>query len=146
MDIILQKKCSQKQLRNTSRMNIFVLLMTLLLVNGHCSAAYASSVTPPQTTDQYSASDELIDLATATGHHSDSVPDCLDMHDNDPSSQLLSSSWQQLKDKQDNAQPLVAALNSMPPSRAGPCDTAAILPVTDFISPSLLYTLCVLRL
>ena len=139
--MILQKKCPQKRLRNTSRMNIFVLLMTLFLVNGHCSAVYASSAIIPQPVDQQLANNELMDLVTDSEHHSESVPDCNDVHDDSSS-----SAWQQLKDKQDNAKPLVAALNSLPLSQSGRCDTPVVLPFTDYITPPLFYTLCVLRL
>lgn len=143
----MQKKCPQKQLRNTSRMNIFVLLMTLFLVNGHCSAVYASSAIIPQPVDQQLANNELMDLVTdsdhhsGSDHHSESILDCNDVHDDSPS-----SAWQQLKDKQDNAKPLVAALNSLPLSQSGRCDTPVVLPFTDYITPPLFYTLCVLRL
>lgn len=154
MDAMLILHFRQSQLKHASRMNIFVMLLMLFVVSGHCSAAMAMASTlassEPQLIESTSpghsghcdSSSSIIDSDHASQHDHG----CGDNHCPESATSLQLQSFKQVKDKQDDAKPLVAALNRLPPTRAGPCGSTSALPSTDFIPPSLFYTLCVLRL
>jgi hypothetical protein len=141
------------QLRNTSRMNIFVMLLMLFMVSGHCSAAMAiapSMAVVESPSVGLTAADHhqghCGDVTPETSHHSDAGSSCFDGHCTDSITSLQAQSFKQVKDKQDDAQLLVAAIFSLPPSRDGPCHITPSLHAPDFVTPPLYYSLCVLRL
>ncbi|MEH6473154.1 MAG: hypothetical protein V7752_18105 [Halopseudomonas sp.] len=136
----------QSQQRHTSRMNIFVMLMMLFVVSGHCSAAVAMAPGMAELSELQSAS------ADHCGEHSPSVddqsgsPHCWDEHCPSSVIGLQSQSVNQTKNDQADAQLLAAVDHVRPLARAGPCAVEPRTASAEFITPPLFYTLCVLRL
>ncbi len=154
MDATLIIHYRQSQLKHASHINIFVMLLMLFVVSGHCSAAMAMGASlasaEPQLVEPISSGHsghcDSSNSSSDSDHTSQEGHGCWDNHCPESATSLQFQSFKQVKDKQDDAKPLVAALNPLPPSRAGPCGRATALPSTDFITPPLFYTLCVLRL
>ncbi len=141
---------SRKQLRNTSRMNIFVMLLMLFVVSGHCSAAMAMTPSMPVveevSSDHSHHSGHHDEASATTDHHSDPDSSCCDNHGSNTSTTFQSKPFKHLKAKQDDPKPLVAAMSVLPPSRAGPCRYSPAPHSSEFVTTPLYYSLCVLRL
>ncbi|WP_207063952.1 hypothetical protein [Motiliproteus sp. SC1-56] len=136
-----------QQLRYTSRMNIFVLLLTLFVVSGHCSIAMAQVAMPElqQPSVQHAAMDhhcgEISQTAPDDGNGS-----CWDDHCPESVTPLQAQSHKQSKQDLDAPQLWAAVSLSLPFARAGPCGLSVSAASFDFSSPPLYYSLCVLRL
>ncbi|MEH6627858.1 MAG: hypothetical protein V7739_15540 [Motiliproteus sp.] len=128
-------------------MNIFIMLLMLFVVSGHCSAAMAMTPSMPVIEDVSSEHQGHCGEAQLdTNHHSDIDSSCWDGHCSDTITTLQAQSFKQSKDQQDDAKPLIATMSALPPSRAGPCGQSFPLYSVDFVTSPLFYSLCVLRL
>ncbi|MFT6914232.1 MAG: hypothetical protein ACJAWL_000520 [Motiliproteus sp.] len=150
MDVSLNMDRRQKQFRLSSHMNIFVLLMTLFLLNGHCSVAYATS-TPSFAlinlqSDQQNTASDLLNVASNLDHDSNDASDCLDRHSDDLRSSRNFSFYTQGQDKQDGVKSLLASMTTLPVPRADACLQKFKIYSADFVTPPLFYSLCILRL
>ena len=150
------RRSSLSHKHHRGRVNVFVMLLMLFVVSGHCSAAMALAPALSETSGLSLA--PLGHCSTSeAGDHTSEAEDhtnadhcfddqCLDDQCPNAISSLHSQSTKQSPDKPVDQLLPIALTHALPFARAGPgagnlCGASA-----DFSTPPLFYTLCVLRL
>ncbi len=132
--------------------NMLMALLMLIVVSSHCSMAFAKGVDQSEFSRSLPSADTMPDhcggMQEADEQHSNQTTDRGCWDGDCPSSFIgaLTAVPQQVKlDLQDA--PLASFDNSfLPMVRAGPCLREPSPDLSDFSTPPLIYSLCVLRL
>jgi hypothetical protein len=134
----------QLQFRLTSGMNILVMLLLLFVVTTHCASAMAIEMEP--TTASIAAYEGVVHCDDNKAPGDLDTDPCFDDQCLSTFTGLQSKPVKQTIS--DDYEPLSLAVIPayLPFSRAGPCRVEAFPTLPDFTSPSLIYSLCVLRL
>ncbi|WP_426417773.1 hypothetical protein [Aestuariirhabdus sp. LZHN29] len=140
----------QQAHKHSSRINILVVLLVLFVVSGNCSAAMGQS--------QLVGTENSVDLSSHGGHCDDvprnsstdvsnDINNCWDELCSSSMAPFKSSSAQLGKQQVDDGEFTELVPVYAQRARAGPCAQPSYsLQSSDFVTPPLYYTLCVLRI
>ncbi len=155
------RRSSLSHKHHRGRVNVFVMLLMLFVVSGHCSAAMALAPALSETSGLslaplgHCSAPEAGDPTSEAEDHTNADHcfdnpcfdnQCFDDQCPNTLSSLHSQSTKQSPDKPVDQLLPIALTHALPFARAGPGAGNLCVASADFSTPPLFYTLCVLRL